>query len=70
MSKWYKVRVERWQDVLVEVEDSQGEDEALSAAMTECVSGKPGDGEAKNAVLVDPKNLASEKRHADITLPL
>ncbi|MDR5776247.1 MULTISPECIES: hypothetical protein [unclassified Caballeronia] len=68
MSKWFEMKVETWQVVLVEVEDTEGEEEAMTAAHDEFMGGK--DGQITDAIEIADDNLASAKRNADEVLPL
>lgn len=68
MSKWFEMKVETWQVVLVEVEDDQGEEDAMTAAHEEYMGGK--DGQISEAILIPSELLENTKRHADEVLPL
>lgn len=68
MSKWYEMKVETWQVVLVEVEDDEDEQVAMTAAHEEYMGGK--DGQISEAILIAPESLENSKRHADKVLPL
>ncbi len=71
MSKWYEVKVQASEVVVVEVEDDEGEKEAADVAIEE---GKftfiPGKKVVKIKLLDTPEKIESAKRHATEVSPL
>ena len=70
MSKWYEVTVTAFKTLVIEVDDSEGVEEANEIAMSEAFSFCQ-NLEADEARLIAPGNaLDSAKRHADEVFPL
>ena len=57
MSKWFECKVEIWKTVLIEVDDGEGEDEAMQAAAEEYLGCNGG--EVSNPVEVSAEHLES-----------
>ena len=71
MSKWYEVTVQAWEVIVVEVEDSEGEDEAADAAVDESSFTFCEDKEVVRMELLEtPERIEQAKRHANEVSPL